>query len=241
MLLAMGNRDSDKGVTFKLPKPVANRFVHLEMIVDFDDWVVWATQNKIHSDVVGYLAKWQSKLLDFQPESPAHSFATPRTWEFVSKLISRPATTETLRALVCGAIGTAIGTEFLLHREFMADMPDAKSILDGTTIAFRPENPQYATQIAYSTAVQVLYLLKEQNDAIKRKYASKPTDDRSAERKKWYQQADRAVGYMADHFAPEVNVVAMRMAMLTYGLRFSSEQMPRYVEFTKQYRDLFFG
>ena len=241
MLLAMGNRDSDKGVTFKLPKPVANRFVHLEMIVDFDDWLVWATQNKIHADVVGYLAKWQSKLLDFQPESPLHSFATPRTWEFVAKLISQPATGETLRALVCGAIGTAVGTEFLLHREFMADMPDAKSVLDGTTTGFHPKNPQYATQIAYSTAVQVLYHLKEQNDVIKRKYTTKQTDQLSVERKQWYQKADRAVGYMMDHFAPEVTVVAMRMAMMTYKLQFKPEQMPHYVAFTKQNRDLFFG
>ena len=51
-IVAAGNRDGDKGVTFRMPAPLANRFVHLEMKVDFDDWQDWATLNKIHPDVV---------------------------------------------------------------------------------------------------------------------------------------------------------------------------------------------
>lgn len=240
MLLAMGNRDTDKGVTFKLPKPVANRFVHVEMVTHFDDWLEWSVKAGIHADVVGYLARWPSKLLDFQPDSPVHSFATPRSWEMVSKIINQSGSREVQRALICGALGTAIGTEFLMHREFMADMPDARGILDGTVTKFDPKNTQHVTQIAYSTAVQALYLLRQENDAIRLKFPSKTTADRSAERKEWYRQADRVVGYMMDFFTPEVNVVAMRMAMLTHGLRFSSEHMPRYVEFTNVNRELFF-
>ena len=233
MLIAMGNRDGDRGVTFKIPKPVANRFVHLEMIVNIDDWLDWGFEHGIHPDVAGFLARWPSKLLDFQPESPQYSFATPRSWEFVSKIISQSEMKkEVLNSLVCGAIGPAVGTEFLLHQQFMADAPDAKCILDGTTTTFRPKNHQHATQIAYSTAVQLIYLLKERNDEIK---------SNKEDRKNWYQQADRAVGFMLEFFTPEVNVVAMRMAMLTHKLRFSSEHMPRYVEFTKSHRDLFFG
>lgn len=226
MLIAMGNRDTDRGVSFKLPKPVANRFIHLEMVINFDDWLIWAIQNQIHADIVGYLSRWPSKLLDFNPDSPAHSFATPRSWEFVSKLISHtPAPpVEALRALICGAIGDAIGTEFLVHRDFMEEMPDAQNILDGVTTTFQPKNRQHATQIAYSTAVQMLYLLKEH-----------PGDDR----KVWRQQADRAIGYMMDFFQPEVTVVALRLAMMTYNLRFSND-MPRYAEFVRVNRDLFF-
>lgn len=229
MLLAMGNRDSDKGVTFKLPKPVANRFVHIEMVEHIEDWLGWSVMAGIHPDIVGYLARWPSKLLDFQPNSPVHSFATPRSWEMVSKIVSQtPApAAEVVRALVCGAIGTAIGTEFLLHREFMEDMPDAQSILDGRTTRFRPKNAQHATQIAYSTAIQLLYLLKEKNAE-------------TADRKQWCEQADRALAYMMSFFAPEVVVVAMRIGMLTYGLRFSSEHMPHFIEFTKTHKDLFF-
>lgn len=230
MILAMGNRDSDRGVTFRLPKPLANRFVHIEMVEHVDDWLNWSVTAGIHPDVVGFLAKWPSKLLDFNPDSPLHSFASPRSWEFVSKVVNQEAPQEVKRAMICGAIGTAIGTEFILHREYMADMPDVLGILEGTIKSFKPKNKQHAVQIAYSTAVQLLYRLKELHDALKKK---------DTHRKEWREMADRAIGYMMDWFPPEVTVMALRMGMTVHGLRFSSD-MPRYFQFTQINRDLFF-
>ena len=55
LIVAAGNREADKGVTYRMPAPLANRFVHLELAVDFDDWMQWATENHVHADVVGYL------------------------------------------------------------------------------------------------------------------------------------------------------------------------------------------
>ena len=54
LIVAAGNRDADKGVTYRMPAPLANRFVHLELKVDFDDWFQWATENKIHTDCLLY-------------------------------------------------------------------------------------------------------------------------------------------------------------------------------------------
>ena len=55
VIVAAGNREADKGVTYRMPAPLANRFVHLELSVNFDDWFQWAVTNDIHEDVVGYL------------------------------------------------------------------------------------------------------------------------------------------------------------------------------------------
>ena len=48
VIVAAGNRESDKGVTYRMPTPLANRFVHLEVRVDFDSYFNWAVENKIH-------------------------------------------------------------------------------------------------------------------------------------------------------------------------------------------------
>ena len=56
LIIAAGNRETDKGVTYRMPKPLANRFVHLELRVDFEVWRDWAVDNQIHPDVVGYLS-----------------------------------------------------------------------------------------------------------------------------------------------------------------------------------------
>jgi MoxR-like ATPase len=43
-IVAAGNRETDKGVTYRMPAPLANRFLHLELKVNFDDWQEWATK-----------------------------------------------------------------------------------------------------------------------------------------------------------------------------------------------------
>jgi hypothetical protein len=86
-VVAAGNREGDRGVTYRMPAPLANRFVHLEMKVDFDDFQDWATLNKVHPEVLGYVGFAKQDLYDFDPKSPSKSFATPRSWVFVSELL----------------------------------------------------------------------------------------------------------------------------------------------------------
>ena len=85
-MIAAGNRESDKGVTYRMPSPLANRFVHLEMRADFSAYLEWAVKNQIHKDVVGYLSFAKQDLYDYDSKSSSRAFATPRSWTFVSEL-----------------------------------------------------------------------------------------------------------------------------------------------------------
>ena len=38
VIVAAGNRDSDRGVTYRMPTPLANRFIHQEMKCEFASW-----------------------------------------------------------------------------------------------------------------------------------------------------------------------------------------------------------
>ncbi|NBT83065.1 MAG: AAA family ATPase, partial [Betaproteobacteria bacterium] len=111
VMVAAGNRESDKGVTYRMPSPLANRFVHLEMRVDFDSWQTWAVNNRIHKDVVGYLSFAKGDLFDFDPRSSSRSFATPRSWTFVSELLDEDNDTG-LTDLVAGAVGEGMAVKF---------------------------------------------------------------------------------------------------------------------------------
>ena len=108
LIVAAGNREADKGVTYRMPAPLANRFVHLEMKVDFDDWFQWAVTNDIHPDVAGYLQFAKKDLYDFDPKSPSRSFATPRSWSFVSELLEDDDDENTTTDLVSGAVGEGL-------------------------------------------------------------------------------------------------------------------------------------
>jgi hypothetical protein len=243
MLLAMGNRDTDRGVTFQLPKPVANRFIHVEMEFKWEDWFAWAGNNGIHSEILGYLSKWPSKTNDFDPDSPQHSFATPRSWEFVSKIISGDTlpSKDTLRALICGAVGDAIGAEFVQHRKFMADMPDVADILDGKITTFKTANPQFETQIAYSVCVQMCHELRARASVVKRDYPGNEADanfNKFPARRQWLSEADRGFSYAIDNFRPDVTIMAARLSIGVHKLKFSPVYMPRFAEFCDSYREM---
>jgi MoxR-like ATPase len=238
MLLALGNRDSDRGVTHQLAKPVANRFIHLMMEFSWEDWFVWAGRNNIHADVLGYLSKWQSKANSFDPDSPHLNFATPRSWEFVSRVISQPgaADSATIGALICGAVGDAIGAEFIQHRKFMADMPDVNDILDGAVTVFKPSDPRHETQIAYSVCVQMCYELARRARRVEAGYTGEKKDfNKYPPRRQWLEEADRAFGYAIDNFRPDVTIMASRMAIMVHGLKLPANHLPRFAKFCDTY------
>jgi hypothetical protein len=243
MLLAMGNRDTDRGVTFQLPKPVANRFIHIEMEFNWEDWFNWAGNNNIHSEILGYLSKWPSKTNDFDPDSPQHSFATPRTWEFVSKLISGPVLPAKmiLGALICGAVGDAIGAEFVQHRKFMADMPDVADILDGKITTFKPPNPQFETQIAYSVCVQMCHELRARATVVRHAYPGNEADanfNKFPPRRQWLIEADRGFNYAIVNFRPDITIMAARLSIGVHKLKFSPAHMPQFAEFCNTYPEV---
>jgi hypothetical protein len=131
LIVAAGNRETDKGVTYRMPAPLANRFVHLEMKVDWEDYFGWAVDNKIHKDVVGFLTFSKKDLYDFDPKSASRAFATPRSWSFVSELLfDDDEDTDTLTDLISGAVGEGLAVKFMAHRKISSKLPDPTDILN---------------------------------------------------------------------------------------------------------------
>jgi hypothetical protein len=210
------------------------------MEFNWKDWFAWAANNNIHPDVLGYLSKWPSKTYDFDPNAPQHSFATPRSWEFVSKIVgSARKSSDVLRALICGAVGDAIGAEFVQHRKFMAEMPDIADILDGTVTTFRPTNPKFETQIAYSVCVQLCYELRARQKTVEQSFQGQVKDfAKFAGRVQWLEEADRGFGYAISNFRPEVTIMAVSMALTVHGLNVAPGRMPQFRAFLDTYQDV---
>ena len=64
-VFAAGNRQGDRGVTYAMPAPLANRFSHYELTLNLDDWVAWAYANGIDERVIGFLRYRPEQLFDF--------------------------------------------------------------------------------------------------------------------------------------------------------------------------------
>lgn len=216
-IVAAGNRDSDRGVTYRMPKPLANRFLHLEMKPDFDDWFDWATLNKVHEDVVGYLGFAKQDLFDFDPKSSSHAFATPRSWSFVSDLLDDDdLDSDTLMDLVSGAVGDGLAVKFMAHRKIAGKLPKADDILDGKEKGLEIKE----VSAMYSLTVSLCYELKDR--------AEKKAKD-------WDKMADRFFRYMMDNFPTELVVMGAKTALTNYNLPLDANKMESFDEFHNRF------
>ncbi len=130
-IVAAGNRESDRGVVFRMPAPLANRFVHLEMEIDAKQWCRWAVKEGFEPSVVGFISARPDALFSFDAKSSHRSFATPRSWEYVDKILKSKPKSEQLMPLVAGSIGEDLAAEFLSWRAAAGELPDLDAILRG--------------------------------------------------------------------------------------------------------------
>lgn len=139
-IVAAGNRENDRGVTYRMPPPLANRFVHLEMEVDFEDWKQWAYSRNIDASVIGFLNFDKSKLFAFDASSSQKSFPTPRSWEYVDKILKSGLKEKLLLESVSGAVGEESAIEFMSFRKVMMQLPSIDAILDGSLTKIEEED-----------------------------------------------------------------------------------------------------
>jgi midasin (ATPase involved in ribosome maturation) len=219
VIVAAGNRESDKGVTYRMPTPLANRFIHAEMKVDFPSYQEWAVANKIHKDVVGYLSFAKQDLYDFDAKSSSRAFATPRSWTFVSQLLNDEDTDdETLTNLIAGTVGEGLAVKFMAHRKIAGRMPKPEDILNGKVTDLKVKE----VSAMYSLVISMCYELK---DAVEKK-----TDD-----KKFHDMADNFFAYMMKNFETELVVMGARIALTTYNLPFMPTKLKNFDEFHARY------
>jgi len=216
VIVAAGNRDADKGVTYRMPAPLANRFIHLELAVNFDDWFDWAVNNNVHKDVVGFLQFSKKDLYDFDPKSPSRSFATPRSWTFVSELLEDHLDEGTTTDLVSGAIGEGLAVKFMAHRKVASKMPNPTDILTGKVKELKTKE----ISAMYSLTVSLCYELKEVCDANDKKF-----DDK----------VNNFLRFAMDNFETELVVMGIKLALTQYGLPIDPDEVECFDEFHERY------
>jgi MoxR-like ATPase len=234
-IVGMGNRDTDKGVTFKMPTPVMNRFTHIEMRSDFEDWQRWALGAKINAEVVGYLTAFKNKLFEFEPGSAARGFATPRSWSFVSSILNNNDDMPEMVALglTTGAVGDASGIEFMEFRKIAGDLPEAESILNGS---LQKMAKKVDVALAYALTTTLCYELKERADDVKRKGGTNWLN--SPERTRWLKEADNFLEFIMQNFQPEICIMGAKAAISVHKLPFDTQKMKHFDTFAGKFKEL---
>ena len=203
-VIAAGNLQSDNGVTYKMPTPLANRFMHIEMRPDPDEWLEWAMNSGIHAEVFGFISGNKGKLHQFSPGTDqGRAFATPRSWEFVSDLLHASRADgiaeKILSGLVIGTVGQGIGTEFMAYRSQAKDLPKASDIINGKAKKMKNGN----VSAEYYISAACLFELED----IKEKMEDSQDPKRNATMSTYI---DNVVTFMMDNCRSELQTMAVR-------------------------------
>ena len=246
-IIAAGNRVKDKGVAYNMPMPLANRFTHLTLEADVDDWKSWAVRNRIHKDVVGYISFQPGDLNGFNTNSEEKAFATPRSWYFASELLqeedidgnlidaSIPGTV--LSDMIKGTIGEGVGIKFMTYRSQAANLPNARDILNGKIKTLKSKQ----IDIMYSLITALTYELKDSYDRAEREDAELEMSNNTAKgklRDEFSKQMDTFLRFSIDNLDDEFAVMGVKILLGEYKAKIQPSKLTNWKEYVKKYAEL---
>jgi hypothetical protein len=163
-IVAAGNRANDKAIVNQMSTALKNRFTHLNYEVNNDDWCDWALRNNIAIEVLGFIRFRPMHLNEFEQRNnskeerdrlqrikDAQAFATPRSWKFMSDIVSQKPAPEIEYELYSGVVGEGCAAEFMGYLKYYRDLPNLDALLMNPDKAKVPDAP--ATLYALSTGL----------------------------------------------------------------------------------------
>ncbi len=142
IIVATSNRMEDRAVVYRTSTALLNRFFHIDFEFSVDEWIDWGlNEGKINPNIIGFIKYRGNELLfNFKPESSERAFATPRTWDFASRLMSMISSKAILVESLEGCIGKAATADFVAFLKVQTELPDLNTILNGNFTYVPPQN-----------------------------------------------------------------------------------------------------
>jgi hypothetical protein len=137
-VIAAGNRETDRGVSFRMPSPLSNRMTHFTLAASVEAWRGWAIQNGVDPRVISFLTVQPDYLHKLDATNSGQAWASPRSWEFASNLLkdSQNLKPDVLGIAVASAVGTTAARAFIKTLKLYQDLsPKISQILKGDSKA----------------------------------------------------------------------------------------------------------
>ena len=144
-VVAAGNRTTDRASAHRMPSHIANRFTHIKYEFDLDDWVEWAFEKGINPMVIAFAGFKPDLVNKFNPSELVNP--TPRSWEFVSNILSQDVD-DCMLEVIAGTVGEGAATEFVGFVRVFREMPDYETICKRPVGTKIPENVAARSEVA---------------------------------------------------------------------------------------------
>lgn len=144
-IIAAGNLLTDKAIVNRQSTAMQSRMVHLELMVNARQWLTWALKTGIDHRILAYIESKPEDLYRFKPDHNDHTFACPRTWQFLSQIINNIETKQLSKylPLIAGTISEGVARSFVMFTKMYISMPNIKEIIQNPTTARLDEDPAF--------------------------------------------------------------------------------------------------
>ena len=159
-------------------------------------------------------------MYNFDASSAERSFATPRSWAFISDTIEdvEGFNEEEVTDMVAAGIGEGLALKFKAHRQVAAQLPNPTDILDGKVKELKTDN----ISAKYSLTTALCYELKDSFDNKK--------DEMT--------RFDNFLEFVQNNFEAEMVVMACTIALGKYAIRPKFNQLKNWKGFIAKYGTL---
>lgn len=142
-MVCAGNLLTDNAMVEELSTALQTRLApHLEVVVDSTIWLEWAWENKIDKRITSFIQWKPGNLYNFHPDHNDHTYASPRTWEFLNRFIkNKKVISHELLPLIAGTISEGVAREFRAFTEIYDDLITIPQILKNPVTIEVPTQP----------------------------------------------------------------------------------------------------
>lgn len=126
-VVAAGNRVEDRALVRAMSSALVNRVVILNVRVDVKEWLIWARQHEVRSEILAFITFMPDALARPVPAEPV-PFSTPRAWASLSRAMDLAEQAGILdtplrRALAFGRVSGPDAATFCALAEHQIEAP----------------------------------------------------------------------------------------------------------------------
>jgi hypothetical protein len=152
-IVAAGNLETDNAIVQPMSTALQSRLVHMELMVDANEWVEWASANDIDHRITDYVKFKPGQLYTFTPDHTDKTYACPRTWEFANRVLKVTADGAPERLpMLAGTLSEGVAREFTTFCKIYADLPKPAQIVATPEAIKVPQEPSILFALTGSLA-----------------------------------------------------------------------------------------
>lgn len=155
-IVSAGNLTTDRAVAMSMSSALSNRFLHVELEADPEQWCTWAMTHDIHPSVTGFIQYRPENLFNMDKENLERGWPSPRSWDRVSQMCKIYGNNEQLlRKITYGLVGPAKGVEFMEFHRLNKSFDNILDMMYGKTPIKIPEKNDQL----YAMCSSMIYIL----------------------------------------------------------------------------------